>query len=95
MILNNIEFVNYSVIDYELLNKIIYDVRKSYKEPIIPCVVILLPPTQLEVISLGHIYSLSMIGNERDVTYKNSRDMIKQNEKKVVKTENDRNVIER
>ena len=24
--------INYSVIDYELLNKIIYDVGKSYKE---------------------------------------------------------------
>ena len=54
------KFVNYSVIDHELLNKIIYDVGKSYKEPITPCEVILLPPTKLEVISLGHIYSLPM-----------------------------------
>ena len=55
------KFVNYSVIDHELLNKIIHDISKNYKEPITPCVVILLPPTQLEVIILGHIYSLSMV----------------------------------
>ena len=30
------KFVNYCVIDHELLNKIIYDVSKSYKEPITP-----------------------------------------------------------
>ena len=45
IIQNSMKFVNYSVIDHELLNKIIYDVGKSYKEPITPHVVILLPPT--------------------------------------------------
>ena len=45
IIQNSMKFVNYSVIDHELLNKIIYDVGKIYKEPITPCVVTLLPPT--------------------------------------------------
>ena len=45
MIQNSMKFVNYSVIDHELLNKIIYDVGKSYKEPITPRLVILVLPT--------------------------------------------------
>ena len=44
IIQNSMKFVNYSVIDHELLNKIIYDVGKIYKETITPCVLILLPP---------------------------------------------------
>ena len=36
VIQNSIKFVNYSGIDHELLNKIIYDVGKIYKEPITP-----------------------------------------------------------
>ena len=39
------KFVYYSVIGHELLNKIIYNVGKSYKEPITPCVIILIQPT--------------------------------------------------
>ena len=42
LIQNSIEFVSYYVIDHELLNKIIYEVGESYKEPITPCMVILL-----------------------------------------------------
>ena len=57
IIQNSMKFVNYSVIDHELLNKIIYDVGKIYKEPITPCVVIFLPRTYVEEICLGHIYS--------------------------------------
>ena len=33
IIQNSIRFVNYSVIDHELLNKIIYDVGKVTKSP--------------------------------------------------------------
>ena len=62
IIQNSMKFVNYSVIDLELLNKI-YDDGNSYKEPITPSVVILLPPIQVEVLSLGHIYSLSMVNS--------------------------------
>ena len=35
---------------------------ESCKGPIIPCVVVLLPPTKVEELSLRHIYSLSMAG---------------------------------
>ena len=45
LIQNSRKFVNYSVIDHELLKNIIYDVGKSYKDPTTPFVVILLPPT--------------------------------------------------
>ena len=52
------KFVNYSVIDHELLYKNIYYVEKSYKEHITPCILVL--PTELEVISLGHFHTSSM-----------------------------------
>ena len=45
IIQNSMKFVNYSVIDCELLNKIIYGIGKSYEDPITPSMVILFPPT--------------------------------------------------